>query len=147
MPAGVVTRSLAAAVDGLVAGAIELGLWGGYAALVFLLDPHHFTFPSPPVLSFVGLFGVVAFVYLSAAWAMSGRTLGGQLLGLRVQSSDGGRPAWLTSMARAALYIVFPIGLFWSAVSARNRSVQDMLLRTSVVYDWGHRPPQSPPTG
>jgi hypothetical protein len=31
---------------------------------------------------------------------------------------------------------VFPIGLLWTAVSRENRSLADLLLRTSVVYDW-----------
>jgi hypothetical protein len=30
---------------------------------------------------------------------------------------------------------IFPIGLLWVLVSQENRSVQDVLLRTSVVYD------------
>jgi hypothetical protein len=37
---------------------------------------------------------------------------------------------------RAALCVVFPIGLYWAVVSATSRSVQDTLLRTAVVYDW-----------
>ena len=28
------------------------------------------------------------------------------------------------------------IGLLWVALSRENRSVQDLVLRTSVVYDW-----------
>ena len=49
------------------------------------------------------------------------------------------RPAG--AAARAALCVVFPIGLFYVLVSRANRSVQDVLFRTSVVYDWGsHRP-------
>jgi hypothetical protein len=31
---------------------------------------------------------------------------------------------------------VFPAGLLWCAVNARNRSLQDIVMRTSVVYDW-----------
>jgi hypothetical protein len=34
------------------------------------------------------------------------------------------------------LYAAFPLGLAWVAVSRDSRSVQDLLLRTSVVYDW-----------
>jgi hypothetical protein len=32
-----------------------------------------------------------------------------------------------------------PVGLFWVAVSSQSRSVQDLFLRTSVVYDWQPR--------
>jgi len=31
---------------------------------------------------------------------------------------------------------VFPIGVLWVAVSRTNKSVQDILVRTSVIYDW-----------
>ena len=31
---------------------------------------------------------------------------------------------------------MFPVVLFWVVVSRENRSLPDVLLRTSVVYDW-----------
>jgi hypothetical protein len=37
--------------------------------------------------------------------------------------------------------VLFPILLLWVAVSRQNRSVQDLVLRTSVVYDWTARGP------
>ena len=46
------------------------------------------------------------------------------------------------AFVRAFLCALFPIGLFWSAVSSRNESVQDLLVRTTVLYDWG---PKLPP--
>jgi uncharacterized RDD family membrane protein YckC len=36
---------------------------------------------------------------------------------------------------------VFPVGLLWCAVSGENRSLADLLVRTSVVYDWHVRIP------
>ena len=63
------------------------------------------------------------------------------MLGLRVVSSrDVGLPLW-RAFVRAVLCALFPIGLFWSAVSGRNESVQDLLVRTTVVYDWGPKLP------
>jgi hypothetical protein len=49
------------------------------------------------------------------------------------------------SFVRAALYAIFPIGLLWVLGSGQNRSLQDLVLRTSVIYDWELRPQQSPP--
>ena len=64
------------------------------------------------------------------------------MLGLRVVSSrDAGLPLW-RAFVRAILCALFPIGLFWSAVSSRNESVQDLLVRTTVVYDWGPKLPR-----
>jgi hypothetical protein len=40
--------------------------------------------------------------------------------------------------------MVFPIGVLWVAVNRENRSVQDIVLRTSVVYEWtSHAPDRS----
>ena len=43
--------------------------------------------------------------------------------------------AWVAFL-RAAFVIALPVGLFWVLVSGANRSVQDVVLRTSVIYDW-----------
>ena len=70
-----------------------------------------------------------------------GADVGKHLLGLRlVTSRDARLPLW-RSFVRATLYAAFPIGLFWSAVSSRQESVQDLIVRTRVVYDWGQELP------
>jgi hypothetical protein len=46
----------------------------------------------------------------------------------------------VTALLRAALNVVFPLGLAWVAISRQNRSVQDVALGTSVIYDWTVRP-------
>jgi hypothetical protein len=46
---------------------------------------------------------------------------------------------------RAATCVVLPIGLYWVLFSSANRSAQDVLLRTSVVYDWTNTPRQRVP--
>jgi uncharacterized RDD family membrane protein YckC len=56
-------------------------------------------------------------------------------MGLRVTDVSGGRLHWSRAAARAVFYVLFPLGLGWVLVSARNRSVQDVVLRTEVVYD------------
>ena len=85
-------------------------------------------------------------VYLTASWATTGQTYGDRLLGLRVVNARGGRMRWGGAALRAGLSIVFPAGLLWTVVSERNLSVQDLLLRTRVVYDWGHAQDQMPRT-
>ena len=34
------------------------------------------------------------------------------------------------------LCVLFPLLLFWAVFDTKRRSVQDLLMRTSVVYDW-----------
>jgi uncharacterized RDD family membrane protein YckC len=139
--AGIVTRTMACAVDALVVvTALALG-WVATAAVVFLARPARFSFPSPSWLLVVVLADCVSVLYLAGCWATSGRTIGAQLLGLRVVSRGGGRLGWTRSILRAAAYVVFPVGLAWSAVDRRSRSVQDLLLGSAVVYDWIPRVP------
>lgn len=77
------------------------------------------------------------FCYLSASWVMTGRTWGDLLLGLCVVNYQGGPLRVSGAVIRAALCVVFPIGILYVAVSGANRSVADVVLRTSVVYAWG----------
>jgi len=44
------------------------------------------------------------------------------------------------SLIRALLCVYFPFGLLWAGIDRRHRSVQDLILRTSVVHDWLIRP-------
>ena len=135
-PAGVVTRSLANVVDAAVVVLLVVGGWLGVAAVRFLVHPAKFTFPAPGgrTLLLIGL-GLLT-VYFAVTWAVVGGTYGDRLLGLRVVAGSADRLHWGRSALRAVLCVVFPIGLLWVAVSKDNRSVQDLLLRTSVVYDW-----------
>jgi uncharacterized RDD family membrane protein YckC len=80
-------------------------------------------------------------VYLWLGWSSTGRTIGKQVVGLRVVNAQGRllRPLW--ALLRAIMCVVFPFGLLWCVVSHENRSAQDVLLRTSVIYDWNVRVP------
>lgn len=140
--AGIVSRFLADAIDFFVVVAAVIGVYLGYAAFRFLLHPRRFTWPEASSLSLGTLWWILLVVYLTVAWANTGRSFGKRVLGLRVVTAAGERlPLW-QAFARACLCALFPIGLFWSAVSGRNASVQDLIVRTHVVYDWR---PKLPP--
>jgi uncharacterized RDD family membrane protein YckC len=134
--AGVVTRTLAAGVDAAVVAVTLLILYLGYAGLLFLIEPRSFAFPDTQFFRSMLVAAGLMFVYLTAAWAVSGRTYGNLLLGLRVTGVFGGDVGWPRAALRAAAYVVFPVGLLWVAVDRRDRSLQDRLLATAVVYDW-----------
>jgi hypothetical protein len=133
--AGMVTRSLANVVDLLIVAVLVGAGWLAVAATRFLLRPARFTFPAPgaQTLLLVGL-GVLA-VYFAVTWAVVGGTYGDRLLALRVVGPHEARLHWGRCVLRAVICTIFPIGLFWVLVSGGNRSVQDLLLRTSVVHD------------
>jgi uncharacterized RDD family membrane protein YckC len=77
-----------------------------------------------------------AMLYLSLSWATSGQTYGDRILGLRVVTRAGGPVHATRALLRAVAYVLVPVGIAWVFVSRHNRSVQDILFRTSVVYDW-----------
>lgn len=143
--AGVVTRTVAAGIDAAIVVVILLLVYLGYAGLLFLLDPRGFSFPDTRFLVSMVMGAVVLFLYLTAAWAIGGRTYGNLVMGLRVVGVLGGDVGWIRAAARAAFYIALPIGLFWVAVDRRQRSIQDRVLATAVVYDWQPRTRRQPP--
>jgi uncharacterized RDD family membrane protein YckC len=134
-PAGVVTRALAAAVDAAVVGCAVVLIYFAVAVARFAWSPLTFRWPAPSAPVSGAAFVAMATVYLTIAWARTGRTRGGTLLGVRVVSAQMGPLGWWRAAVRAVVYVVFPLGLLWSAVSPTRRSVQDMLVRSLVVYD------------
>jgi uncharacterized RDD family membrane protein YckC len=135
--AGLASRVLAGIVDGFVLFALLAGSYCAWAATVFLWNPAGFRLPTPSRLLVVVAGYLVAIAYLTLCWLISGRTYGDQVIGLRVVGRSGRalRPA--TALVRAAFCVLVPLGLLWTAVSRENRSLADLLLRSSVVYDWG----------
>ncbi len=134
-PAGIVTRLLAATIDFLVVIGLTGGVFGAVAATFFLVSPASFSWPRglPFETSAVGL--AIAVGYLTVGWATTGKTIGAAVLGVRVVTLGGCTLGWLRSGLRAVLCVLVPLGLLWSAVSVNRRSVQDLLVRSAVVYD------------
>jgi uncharacterized RDD family membrane protein YckC len=138
-PAGLVTRLVAAVLDSLVVGIVLAAGYLGWCGLLFLIQGRGFTFPSPGL--FFGLTAgfAVAFCYLTVFWALTGRTYGDLVMGLRVQRRNG-KPLRLPGAALRALFVVgFAIGILWVPLSRGNKSLQDAVLGTRVVYDWKPR--------
>jgi uncharacterized RDD family membrane protein YckC len=139
-PAGLVTRTAAAVVDAVVVALLLLVTYAGWAALVFLVNPRGFSFPSPrPLLSLGAALGLLV-VYLALSWWLGGRTYGALLMGLRVVRRDGGRVPAAIALGRALVCVLAPWGLFWVAVSRDRRSLHDLALGSRVVYDWQPTP-------
>lgn len=134
--AGVVTRTAANVVDFLLGSGVLLFGYASWCVLKFLLNPTRFTFPAPSWIALLICMGAVLFAYFTVSWATTGRNYGDHQLGLRVVSPHGERLGWLVAVVRAAICVLLPIGLYWAILSSTNRSVQDSVLRTSVVYDW-----------
>jgi uncharacterized RDD family membrane protein YckC len=134
--AGIVTRVIAATIDAGLVALVLTAAYFGYAGLLFLIDPRSFTFPDTRLFASLLVATLVLGTYLTVAWAISGRTYGNVLMGLRVVGVRGGDVGWARAVLRAGFYVLLPIGLFWVVVDPRQRSIQDRVLATAVVYDW-----------
>jgi uncharacterized RDD family membrane protein YckC len=130
---------IAGVVDAAVVVALVLAGYLGVNGLRFLLHPRqfHFTEASPLLGTTTAL--TVLVVYLAATWSITGRSYGCQVMGLRVVSRQGRRLQPHVALLRAILCTLFPIGLLFCAGGRRHRSLQDLILRTSVIYDWRPR--------
>lgn len=138
--AGLVTRVAAACIDiGVVIIALIVA-YLGFVVVVFLVPPGGFEMPVPPLWLELVVGPVAMTLYLAVSWRSDGRTYGCHVMGLRVVDRQGQDPNIVTALLRAAFNVAFPLGFAWVLVSRQNRSIQDVALRTSVIYDWEVRP-------
>ena len=82
---------------------------------------------------------LVAVLYLTACWTVSGSTAGAVAMGLRVVGRRSQRVSLLVGLLRAICCVLFPIGLLWVVIDWQRRSLQDIVFRTRVVYLKGAR--------
>ena len=137
--AGLVSRSVAAAIDVVVvAVTLVLAAVSLAAARYLVLGPPP-ALPDPPRAVTAAVADLVAIAYLAWAGASTGRTAGKQVMGLRLVGRSGRRLGPGRAVLRAALSVHFPLGLLWAAFSRRDASVQDLVVHSAVVYDWPHR--------
>ncbi|MET0953043.1 MAG: RDD family protein [Aeromicrobium sp.] len=134
--AGIVSRLIAAGLDLVVVILLLLAAYGAWSIAVFVLETRSFTFPRPSTLLMVVAYLIVAISYLATSWWVSGRSYGQHLLGLRVTTQGGDRLRFPRALLRSGVCVGFPIGLVWVVLSRRHAAAHDLLLHTSVSYDW-----------
>jgi len=140
----------AGAVSRLVAFAADVGAsWGlftlGAAALAFsiqLVSGTKFSLASYQVVSVVSLV-VWEFLYFAYQWALSGKTIGMAVLGIRVVRTDGSpigpRQAVARTLALPLSFLLLGLG-FLGILTSRNRhALHDRIAGTAVVYSWDAR--------
>ena len=98
--AGLVTRMIANTIDGLVVGAVLAAAYAGLNGVVFMLDPRGFEFVDGSLLLSMMAALTVAVCYLAVGWALTGRTYGCHVMGLRVVGRRGGRVPPVVALLR-----------------------------------------------
>ncbi|MFW0795704.1 RDD family protein [Gordonia sp. CPCC 205515] len=132
--AGIVSRGIAAFIDLVTVAGLLGGLYLGLVMFLLIINASQFQFPNPgPLFTATGLI-MASVIYNTACWAISGRTLGCVVMGLRVRGWRRVVMRPSVALLRAVFYTFFPIGLAWVAIDRRRRSIQDVVLKTRVVY-------------
>lgn len=111
-------------------------LYLAIGAIAFVARPRSFRWPDLGVLRLGGIWWALLVGYLTFGWTASGRTIGKQVMGLRVADQAGGRLRGGRALVRAVLCATFPIGLLWCAVDRRGRALHDLVVRSKVAYHW-----------
>jgi uncharacterized RDD family membrane protein YckC len=141
--AGFVSRVLATAVDVAVILLVETAIVAFVALVRWVITADDIDIGPPRGVVAPLLTVALTVGYLGYLWTTTGRTIGEQVLGLRTVTEHGSRVPWLRAYVRACLTVAFPIGLLWIVISRKNASVQDLLCRTAVIYDWVYHAPTS----
>lgn len=144
--AGPVSRALAAAIDvGVVLATYSAGVgtvgFLGRALLDVSLEEGTGVIATAALLAWGA-------VYVGGSTAVTGRTVGKAVVGLKVVSREG-RPVRLRACVVRVLALplstsLFALGLALIVLRRDHRALHDLLARTAVVYDWGDRPAQLP---
>jgi uncharacterized RDD family membrane protein YckC len=140
----------AGAVSRLAAFAADVGAsWGlftlGAAALAFtvqLVTGNNFSLTSHQIASLIAAV-VWEFVYFAYQWALSGKTIGMALLGIRVVRTDGApigaRQAVLRTLTFPLSFLFLGLGFVGILTSRDRHALHDRLAGTAVVYSWDAR--------
>jgi uncharacterized RDD family membrane protein YckC len=140
--AGIVTRFVGFAID-VVAIAIIFTLAGHVMEYVVgILVGHSVEFRDARVLTSI-VFAVWAFVYFAYPLAVSGRTMGMGMVGVRVVRVDGRelgtRRAVVRVLALPLSFLLFCFGFVLIALRGDRRALHDLIAGSAVVYAWDAR--------
>jgi uncharacterized RDD family membrane protein YckC len=135
LSAGFTSRLIAAFIDIALVALLVLGAWGGWEALRYIMSVFY-DLPTAAGIPLLIIGYVLMWLYWTWSWSVGGRSLGNILMGLRVQTNRGENLGLGLAALRSALSVVIALGLLWSIFSRKNKSLQDIVLGTEVVFDW-----------
>ncbi len=140
--AGSVSRFVAFAIDlALSTGVFTLALAGiSYVAQV--VTGTQISWNRQNIVVIV-LFVAWEFFYFGYSWAMSGRTAGMAVLGVRVVRADGQaidpRHGVLRALVFPLSFLLLGLGFLGILVQRERRALHDLIAGTAVIYAWDAR--------
>jgi uncharacterized RDD family membrane protein YckC len=140
--AGSVSRFLAYAIDLLVSSGVFTLALAAVSYVVKIVTGKQVSWNRQDILVVV-LYVAWEFFYFGYAWAVSGRTFGMAVLGIRVVRADGAiaepRRGVVRSLVFPLSFLLFGLGFLGILVQRERRALHDLIAGTAVVYSWDAR--------
>jgi uncharacterized RDD family membrane protein YckC len=140
--AGIVTRFVAFTID-IVTLAVLFSIGGKVLEYVLtVLRRHPVELSGAEVVPYVAI-GVWAFLYFAYPLAISGRTFGMAVGGVRVVRADGQelgtRRAVVRVLALPLSFLLLGLGILLIVLRVDRRALHDLIAGSAVVYAWDAR--------
>ena len=143
--AGAVSRFAAYSIDLVVSTAVFALALAAISWGVRIITGHDVSWNRSNIVVAV-IFVIWQFVYFGYCWAVSGRTPGMAMLGIRVVRADGTilppKQAILRSLVFPLSFLLFGLGFIGILVQHEHRALHDLIAGSAVVYSWDARAAQ-----
>jgi uncharacterized RDD family membrane protein YckC len=140
--AGAVSRFLAYVIDLFASSAVFALALAGISYVVKIVTGEQVSWNRQNILVVV-LYVAWEFFYFGYSWAVSGRTFGMAVLGIRVVRADGAVAEPRRGVVRALVFplsfLLFGLGFLGILVQRERRALHDLIAGTAVVYSWDAR--------
>jgi uncharacterized RDD family membrane protein YckC len=140
--AGSVSRFVAYAIDLLASSAVFALALAAISYVVQIVTGKQVSWNRQDILVVV-LYVAWEFFYFGYSWAVSGRTLGMFVLGVRVVRADGAAAEPRRGVVRALVFplsfLLFGLGFLGILVQRERRALHDLIAGTAVIYAWDAR--------
>ena len=143
--AGSVSRFAAYSIDLVVSTAVFVLVLAAISWGVRVVTGHDVSWNRSNVVVAI-IFVLWQFLYFGYCWAVSGRTPGMALLGIRVVRADGAilppKQGVLRALVFPLSFLLFGLGFIGILVQHEHRALHDLIAGSAVVYSWDARAAQ-----
>ena len=140
--AGAVTRLAAYSLDLVVSTAVFALALAAISWGVRIITGHDVSWNRSNVVVAI-IFVLWQFLYFGYCWAVSGRTPGMAVLGIRVVRADGAvlpaKQGVLRALVFPLSFLLFGLGFIGILVQREHRALQDLIAGSAVIYAWDAR--------
>jgi uncharacterized RDD family membrane protein YckC len=140
--AGSVSRFAAYAIDLVVSTGLYSLALAAISYVVKIVTGHQVSWNRGDIWVTI-VYVLWEFFYFGYSWAMSGRTFGMAVLGIKVVQADGQLIRPRQGVVRALVFplsfLLFGLGFLGILVQREHRALHDLIAGTAVVYAWDAR--------